>query len=80
MDSFLALKDANDEGGHTYQQSASAQSAQLSLKDGVFRSVTMSVLPAVAHVIMMTDLSLVQILAFTISKFELNLSTTKIQE
>ena len=41
MDSFLALKDANDEGGHTYQQSASAQSAQLSLKDGVFRSITM---------------------------------------
>lgn len=49
MDSFLALKDANDDGGHTYQQSASAQSAQLSLKDGVFRSITM------AHVIMMTD-------------------------
>ena len=80
MDSFLALKDANDDGGHTYQQSASAQSAQLSLKDGVFRSITLSVLPAVAHVIMMTDLSLVQIPAFTISKFELNLSTTKIQE
>ena len=40
MDSFLALKDANDDGGHTYQQSASAQSAQLSLKDGVFRSIT----------------------------------------
>ena len=44
MDSFLALKDANDDGGHTYQQSASAQSAQLSLKDGVFRSITLSVL------------------------------------
>ena len=41
VDSFLALKDANDDGGHTYQQSASAQSAKLSLKDGVFRSVTM---------------------------------------
>ena len=37
VDSFLALKEANDEEGHTYQQSASAQSAQLSLKDGVFR-------------------------------------------
>lgn len=63
MDSFLALKDANDDGGHTYQQSASAQSAQLSLKDGVFRSFTM------AHVILMTDLFIVQNLVFIISKF-----------
>ena len=37
VDSFLALKEANDDEGHTFQQSASAQSAQLSLKDGVFR-------------------------------------------
>ena len=37
VDSFLALKDTNDEGAHTYQQSASAQSAKLSLEDGVFR-------------------------------------------
>ena len=37
VDSFLALKDTNDEGAHTYQQSASAQSAKLSLQDGVFR-------------------------------------------
>ena len=37
MDSFLALKENNDDSSHTYQQSGSAQSANLSLKDGVFK-------------------------------------------
>jgi len=37
VDSFLALKENNDDRSHTYQQSGSAQSANLSLKDGVFK-------------------------------------------
>ena len=37
VDSFLSLKENNDDRSHTYQQSGSQQSASLRLKDGVFR-------------------------------------------
>ena len=37
MDSFYALKENNEDRGHTYQQSGSAESASLSLKDGLFK-------------------------------------------
>ena len=37
VDSFYALKENNEDRGHTYQQSGSAESASLSLKDGEFK-------------------------------------------
>jgi len=37
VDSFLALKENNDDRSHTYQQSGSAQAAKLNVKDGLFK-------------------------------------------
>merc|ERR1719245_2692752 len=37
VDSFYALKENNEDRGHTYQQSGSAESASLTLKDGEFK-------------------------------------------